>query len=56
MDGMESRTPSGTLIAFGKTDLTAWGTCCLCRVDGTRERGARMEVAFREGNWLILRV
>jgi len=53
-DGIESRTPSGILIALGRIDFSAWGRCCFCRVDGTRESGARMDVAFREGNGLVL--
>ena len=45
-DGMESRTFSGTLTALGRTDFSAWGMCCFCTADGTRESGARMDAAF----------
>ena len=48
-EGMGRRTPSGTLIALGKSARTIFAFLVLCMVDGRRERGARMELTLRIG-------
>lgn len=46
---MGRRTPSGTLIALGKSARTIFAFLVLCTVDGKRERGAKMELTLRIG-------
>jgi hypothetical protein len=44
---MGTRTPLGTLIVLGKIARMMFAFLAFCTVDGSRERGAKIELALR---------